>query len=75
MRGFESSFVINRPLEEVFAFLANLENDAKWRREWVEAKNTSEGPLAWAPRLVWSASSAADGSRRYTRSPSTTRTG
>jgi hypothetical protein len=45
MRRFESSFVINRPLEEVFAFLANLENDAKWRREWVEAKNTSEGPL------------------------------
>lgn len=39
------SFVINRPIEEVFIYLANLENDAKWRREWVEAKNTSEGPL------------------------------
>lgn len=45
MEGFEMSIVINRPTEEVFGFLANLENDAKWRREWVEAKNTSEGSL------------------------------
>jgi len=39
------SIVLNRPTEEVFAFLANLENDVKWRREWVDAKKTSEGPL------------------------------
>jgi len=45
MEGFELSIVINRPTEEVFGVLANLENDVKWRREWVEAKNTSEGPL------------------------------
>ena len=45
MEGFELSIVINRPIEEVFAVLANLENDVKWRREWIEAKNTSEGPL------------------------------
>jgi hypothetical protein len=31
---------------EVFGFLANLENDVKWRSEWVETKNTSGGPLA-----------------------------
>lgn len=45
MEGFELSTVINRPIEEVFGFLANLENDLKWRREWVEAKNTSDGSL------------------------------
>ena len=45
MGAFELSIVINRPTEEVFAVLANLENDVKWRREWIEAKNTSEGPL------------------------------
>ena len=45
MRGFELSIVIHRPTEEVFAFLANLENDVKWRGEWIEAKNTSEGSL------------------------------
>ena len=35
--------VIDRPIEQVFAFLADLENDIKWRSEWVEAVNTSEG--------------------------------
>jgi uncharacterized membrane protein len=43
MEGFELSIVINRPIEEVFGFLANLENDVKWRSEWVETKNTSGG--------------------------------
>ena len=51
MEGFELSTVINRPIEEVFGFLANLENDAKWRREWVEAKKTSEGPIGIGARF------------------------
>jgi uncharacterized membrane protein len=45
MEGFELTIVINRPIEEAFGFLSNLENDVKWRREWVDAKKTSEGPL------------------------------
>jgi len=45
MEAIELSFVINRPIEDVFAYLANLENDAEWRREWVEANKTSQGPL------------------------------
>ena len=45
MEGFELSIMINRPIEEVFGFLANLENDLEWRREWVDAKNTSGGSL------------------------------
>jgi hypothetical protein len=45
MFGFELTTVINRPIEEAFAFLSNLENDIKWRSEWVETRNTSGGAL------------------------------
>ena len=45
MEGFELSLVINKPIEEVFGFLSNLENDIKWRSEWVETRNTSGGAL------------------------------
>ena len=45
MEGFELSTVINRSIEEVFEFLAKLENDLKWRSEWVETRNTSGGSL------------------------------
>ena len=37
--------VINRPLEEVFAFLSDLENNLKWRSGMIEAKKTSTGPI------------------------------
>jgi len=43
MEGFELSIVINRSIDEVFGFLADLENDVKWRSEWVETKNMSGG--------------------------------
>ena len=45
MEAFELSIVINRPIEEAFGFLSNLENDIKWRSEWVETRNTSGGVL------------------------------
>jgi uncharacterized membrane protein len=45
MAGFELNIVINRRIEDVFAVLTNLENDVKWRREWIEARNTSGGFL------------------------------
>ena len=45
MEGFELTIVINRPIEEAYGFLSNLENDIKWRSEWVETKNTSGGAL------------------------------
>jgi hypothetical protein len=51
MEGFESTIVINRPIEEAFGFLSNLENDVKWRREWVDAKKTSEGPIGIGTRF------------------------
>jgi hypothetical protein len=45
MEAAELSIVVNRPTDEVFTYLANLENDAQWRREWVEAKQTAESPV------------------------------
>lgn len=45
MDEFEVSTVINQPVEESFAVLTNLENDAQWRTEWVEIRNMSGGSL------------------------------
>ena len=44
MDAIELSIVIKRPIEEVFAVVANLENDVKWHNL-VESKNTSGGSL------------------------------
>ncbi len=41
----EYSVVINQPVEAVFAFLADHENDTKWRSGLVEWKKTSDGPI------------------------------
>jgi uncharacterized membrane protein len=41
----ESSVVINRPVDEVFEFLANSENDPQWQSGVLEVRKTSEGPL------------------------------
>jgi uncharacterized membrane protein len=41
----ETSMVINRPVEEVFAFLSNMENNMKWRTSQQEVKKLSEGPI------------------------------
>ena len=40
-----TSVVINRPIEEVFAFMTDFENMSQWMSELVEAKQTSEGPV------------------------------
>lgn len=44
MRPVESSVVINRPIEACFAYLTDLGNDVEWRREWIDAEKTSDGP-------------------------------
>lgn len=46
MQGFELRIEVERPPEEVFALLANLENDPRWRREWVDARPRSDGSPA-----------------------------
>jgi len=41
----ELSVVIKRPVEEVFAFLSDLENNLKWRSSQIEVQKTSTGPI------------------------------
>ncbi len=45
MTKLEQSVVINRPIEEVFAFVTDMEKSSQWMSELVEAKQTSEGPV------------------------------
>jgi uncharacterized membrane protein len=45
MAKVEVSVVINRPIEEVFAFAANIENNAQWQSGVLEARVTSEGSI------------------------------
>jgi uncharacterized membrane protein len=45
MLKIETSIVINRPIEEVFAFTTNFENQPKWQSRLLEVKKTSEGPI------------------------------
>lgn len=41
----EKSIVIHRPVDEVFAFLTDVEGLPRWVGEMVEARKTSDGPL------------------------------
>ena len=45
MATLELSIVINRPVEEVFAFASNPENTPKWSSVSSEVKITSAGPI------------------------------
>ena len=45
MARIEINLVINRPVEEVFAFVSNSENLPRWRSTSLEVKKTSAGPL------------------------------
>jgi hypothetical protein len=54
MDAIELSIVIRRPIEEAFAFLANLENDVKWHSAFVEVRKTSgDSPGVGARLLVF----------------------
>jgi uncharacterized membrane protein len=45
MRRVEASVVINRPIDEVFEFATNPENDSVWQSGVLESGQVSEGPL------------------------------
>ena len=45
MATFEINLVINRPIEEVFAFISNPENQPRWRATTLEISRTSSEPL------------------------------
>ena len=46
MARIEISLVINRPVEEVFAFVSNSENLPRWRSTSLEVQKTSEGSIS-----------------------------
>ena len=52
MAEMQLSIVVNRAPGEVFAFLSDLENDPRWRREWVDARAVTEGDLRVGSRSV-----------------------
>jgi uncharacterized membrane protein len=45
MAKVEASVVINRPVEEVFAFMSDVKNWLKWQSGMLEAEQSSEGPV------------------------------
>ena len=42
----EKSIHINKPVADVFAFMSEFSNDAKWQSDLVRSEKTSDGPLA-----------------------------
>jgi len=42
----ELEAIINRPIEEVFTFISNVENDSQWSTGAIETKFTSQGSIA-----------------------------
>ena len=42
----ERSVLINRPIEDVFDYVASFENYPKWNHSMVECRRTSEGPTS-----------------------------
>ena len=45
MATFENTVTIRRPVEEVFAFLADFENVPRWNYAILETRKTSHGPV------------------------------
>jgi uncharacterized protein YndB with AHSA1/START domain len=45
MATFENTVMIGRPIEEVFAFLADFENIPRWNYAIVETRKVSKGPV------------------------------
>lgn len=41
----EKSVVINRPIQEVFAYVTDVENEPQWISEVLEVRKTSDGPM------------------------------
>ena len=45
MIDIEDSVIINQPVEKVFAFATNLENNICWQSDVILSEQTSEGPF------------------------------
>jgi uncharacterized protein YndB with AHSA1/START domain len=44
------TITINRPIEEVFAYVTDTSNDPAWHTDVLEARKTSEGPIGMGTR-------------------------
>ena len=53
MIKFSNSVVVQRPIDEVFAYLVNSEHDAEWEEGVVEVRKTSEGPWGLGTTFVY----------------------
>ena len=42
----ETSIIIHRPIEEVFAYVSDLQNGPQWQSGLLEVRHTTPGPLA-----------------------------
>ena len=49
----ENSVEVDRPTEEVFAFVSDPTNDPKWHSDILEASKITEGPIAVGSRFRW----------------------
>ncbi len=63
----EHNVVIERPIEEVFAFVTDPNNDPLWQSTSLETEQTSEGPVDVATTFRNTSSSWVAGSTRLSR--------
>jgi uncharacterized protein YndB with AHSA1/START domain len=53
MISVEGSVTINRPVEEVFAYVVDPANDPKWRFDILESTQVTPGPTQVGSRIRW----------------------
>ena len=52
MSKVETSIIINRPLEEVFAYLSDLRNASQWQSGVLEVRQTPESPVGIGTKVT-----------------------
>jgi carbon monoxide dehydrogenase subunit G len=52
MRRFKKSVIINRPIEIVFAYLSNFENESKWMPGVLKNSQITDGPVGVGTRYL-----------------------
>ncbi|MBM3127712.1 MAG: hypothetical protein FJ009_03655 [Chloroflexi bacterium] len=53
MKHVEASIKINRPIDQVFAFVSNFSNATQWQVGIIEARVTSSGAIGVGATYVW----------------------
>jgi hypothetical protein len=72
MLSAQRTIVINRPVDEVFAFFTDRTNERRWRRHLKEVSDADPSPLARGSTR-WSSTQVVTGSPPISRSPATSR--